>query len=278
MTLTFLNFSQLRKKYAITPKQSLGQNFLVDPAALERVLDAGNLSAGEHVLEIGAGLGSLTVLLAQTAGSVCAVEIDRRFQAPLEEVLAPYANVNLVWGDILELDVDALSPQGGYCVVANIPYYISSAIIRRLLSAKKKPTRIILTVQKEVASRIVASDGKMSLLALSVQVFGRPDLCAVLPRGCFFPEPNVDSAVLRIELFAEPVIALEELDDFFSLAHAGFAQKRKTLRNSLSALDGMGAQKAEELLSQAGLEPSRRAETLNLTEWVSLTRLYRQLF
>ena len=270
MSLDFLNIHPLLKRYAIHPKKSLGQNFLVEPAGLTRAINAAELSGEEEVLEIGAGLGSLTYLLAQTCASVTAVEIDPRMLAPLSEALKPFANVRIVQGDILELDPASLVSQENYVVVANIPYYITSAIIRRLLEANPKPSRVILTIQKEVAQRITARDGKMSLLSLSVFVFGEPTIAGTIPAGSFFPAPDVDSAVLVIRLYPEPLIPADKLDRFFRLAHAGFGQKRKTLRNSLSSGLSLPAAEVEARLLEAQIEPSRRAETLTIAEWARL--------
>ncbi len=270
MSLEFLNIQPLLKRYHIQPKKSLGQNFLVEPAGLMKVVDAAELSGSEEVLEIGAGLGSLTYLLAQTCTRVTTVEIDRHMLEPLTEALKPFTNVQIVPGDILELDPATLVSQENYVVVANIPYYITSAIIRHLLEAAVKPSRIILTIQKEVAQRIVARDGKMSLLSLSVFVFGEPEIAGTIPAGSFFPAPDVDSAVLRIRLHPEPLIPSSQLDLFFKLAHAGFGQKRKTLRNSLSAGLSLPANEVEARLLEADIEPSRRAETLSMAEWARL--------
>ena len=270
MSLEFLNIQPLLKCYHIQPKKSLGQNFLVEPAGLMKVIDAAELSGSEEVLEIGAGLGSLTYLLAQTCARVITVEIDRHMLEPLAEALKPFTNVQIVPGDILELNPATLVSQESYVVVANIPYYITSAIIRHLLEAAVKPSRVILTIQKEVAQRIVARDGKMSLLSLSVFVFGDPEIVSTIPAGSFFPAPDVDSAVLRIRLHPEPLIRSSQLDLFFKLAHAGFGQKRKTLRNSLSAGLSLPANEVEARLLEADIEPSRRAETLSMAEWARL--------
>lgn len=270
MSLEFLNIQPLLKHFHIQPRKSLGQNFLMEPAGLLKVIDAAELSGSEEVLEIGAGLGSLTYLLAQTCARVTAVEIDRHLLEPLAEALKPFTNVQIVHGDILELDPANLVSRENYVVVANIPYYITSAIIRHLLEASPKPSRVILTIQKEVAQRILARDGKMSLLSLSVFVFGEPEIVGTIPAGSFFPAPDVDSAVLRIRLYPEPLISASQLDQFFKLAHAGFGQKRKTLRNSLSAGLSLPANKVEVRLLEAGIEPSRRAETLSMAEWAKL--------
>lgn len=276
MSRQYLNAQALLREYGLQPKKSLGQNFLVDPNGLDKVMLAAGVGPKDTVLEIGAGLGSLTVLLAQAARRVVALEIDRGLFPPLTKVTSAYKNVRIVEGDVLKLPLEELVPGEGYLVVANIPYYISSAIIRRLLEAETRPTRMVLTVQQEVAERICAKDGKQSLLALSVQVFGAPKIEARIPSGCFFPAPDVDSAVLSIALYPQPLIALDALDDFFRLAHAGFSQKRKTLRNALSAGLGLPASETEKLLATAEIDPQRRAETLSITEWGQLTAAWKK--
>jgi 16S rRNA (adenine1518-N6/adenine1519-N6)-dimethyltransferase len=274
MILKQLNIYPLLKKYGIKPKKSLGQNFLIEPAGLIKVIEAAELTVEDEVLEIGAGLGSLTYLLAQSVRQVVAVEIDRAMLPPLREALAKFDNVRIVEGDILALHPDDLMQQQNYVVVANIPYYISSAIIRHLMNAHSKPKRVVLTVQKEVAERVLARDGKMSLLSLSVQIFGQVSLAGVIPAGSFLPAPDVDSAVLRIDLYPEPLVLLEQQVAFFKLAHAGFGQKRKTLRNSLSTGLTLPSLQVEKLLSENGIDPQRRAETLTILEWKKLTEAF----
>ena len=269
-----LNIFPLMKKYGIKPKKSLGQNFLVEPAGLNKVIDAAQLQPEDEVLEIGAGLGSLTYLLAQSVRKVVAVEIDKAVLPPLREALTNFENVQIIEGDILEKNPDELMQGKDYVVVANIPYYISSAIIRHLMEAANRPKRVVLTVQKEVAERVIARDGKMSLLSLSVQVFGQVSMAGVIPAGSFLPAPDVDSAVLKIELYPEPLIPLANEKVFFKIAHAGFSQKRKTLRNSLSSGLGITAFQAEEILAKAEINPQRRAETLTIPEWNKLTEIY----
>lgn len=278
MTLKQLNIFPLLKKYDIKPKKSLGQNFLIEPAGLNKVINAAEITADDEVLEIGAGLGSLTYLLAQTARQVVAVEIDKAMLPPLRQALAEFDNVRVIAGDILELKPDELMQGQDYVVVANIPYYISSAIIRHLMAANRRPKRVVLTLQKEVAERILARDGKMSLLSLSVHLFGQVSLAGLIPAGSFLPAPEVDSAVLKIELYPQPLVPLEQQDAFFKLAHAGFGQKRKTLRNSLSAGLALASSQVETLLLEAGIDPKRRAETLSISEWKRLTQIWLATF
>ena len=265
-----LNAEALLKRHGLRAEKSLGQNFLQDPFALEAITAAAQIQPRDTVLEIGPGLGSLTRYLAVSAKQVIAVELDRKMIAPLQAVLAPYANVRVQQGDILELSPKDLITETDYLVVANIPYYITSAVIRHLLESDPKPRSIVLTIQKEVAERICAKPGDLSLLALSVQVYGKPRIAARIPADAFFPAPKVDSAVLVIDIYPAPQIKPELLNTFFRLIKAGFSQKRKTLRNSLSAGLHISPSNAAELLTKLNIDPQRRAETLDLTEWSSL--------
>jgi len=274
LSLPPLNIPALLRRYDLRPSKSLGQNFLQDKAALQKIVNAAGLGSSDAVLEIGPGLGSLTRYLALSARSVTAVELDRKLFPALESVLAPYQNVRLVQGDILKLNPAGLMETSGYIVVANIPYYITSVVIRHLLEAELRPSRVVLTVQKEVAERICADQGRMSLLALSVQVYGNPVFGTIIPAEAFYPPPKVDSAVLCIEVYPQPIIPADRLEKFFVLIKAGFSQKRKTLRNALSNGLRIAPDETEELLSAAGIDSQRRAETLSLKEWGNLVKEY----
>ena len=272
--LPFLNVSALLRDFGLSPKKGLGQNFLVDPESLRKIIQVADIPPGALVLEVGPGLGSLTRGLAQVARKVIAVELDEELLPLLAQVLAGYQNVEVVKGDILEIDPPHLMGESGYLVVANIPYYITSALIRHLLSPEMKPARIVLTVQKEVAERICAGPGDLSLLALSIQVYGEAKKVLSIPAGAFYPAPKVDSSVVRVDLYPHPIIASEQLDEFFKLARAGFGQKRKTLRNSLSAGLHLPPDRVAALLLSTGIDPGRRAETLSLPEWKGLTEVF----
>lgn len=274
-TLPPLNPPALLRQHGVHPNKRLGQNFLVDESALGRIIEAAELGGDDEVLEIGAGLGSLTRLLALRARQVVAVELDGRLLPILEQVLAGVANVRVVQGDILALHLAQLISQAGYRVVANIPYYITSALIRHLLEAHPRPHSLVLTIQREVAERICAAPGKMSLLALSVQIYGTPEIVTHIPSGAFYPPPEVDSSVLRVDLTGETRLPGDDLPFFFRLAKAGFSQKRKTLRNTLAGGMRWQPRQAEELLKEAGIDPRRRAETLSLEEWEKLTSVCR---
>ncbi|HSL42832.1 MAG TPA: 16S rRNA (adenine(1518)-N(6)/adenine(1519)-N(6))-dimethyltransferase RsmA [Anaerolineales bacterium] len=269
-----LDAAALLKRHGLRAHKSLGQNFLQDPQALEEIIMAAEIQPGDTVLEIGPGLGSLTRYLAVVSKEVVAVELDENLLAPLKAVLSPYQNVRIVHGDILKLPLKELISADEYIVVANIPYYITSAVIRHLLENELKPRRVVLTVQKEVAQRICARPGDMSLLALSVQIYGEPRIVTYIPAGAFFPPPKVDSAVLAVEIYPAPLIAADTLDTFFKLIKAGFGQKRKTLRNSLSSGLHISPAQASDLLTRAEIDPQRRAETLSIREWELLSSIY----
>ena len=270
MNLPQLDVPGLLRQYGLHPEKSLGQNFLVDESALRQVVNAAELSPKDIVLEIGSGLGSLTRHLALIAQFVVAVELDHNLISPLMQVISPYPNVQVVEGDILALNPVQLVSQNEYAVVANIPYYITSALIRHLLEARIPPKRLVLTVQQEVARRICAQPGEMSFLSLSVQIYGLPKIIAHIPAGAFYPPPKVDSMILRIDLFPSPLIPIPQLDFFFQLIKAGFSQKRKTLRNALSAGLRLPPPKVALILLEAGIDPKRRAETLEISEWRKL--------
>ena len=268
-----LKAGALLKHYGLRAHKGLGQNFLQDPLALEKIIEAAQIQPSDIVLEIGPGLGSLTRYLAVSAKEVIGVELDANLLPPLKAVLSPYANVRVIHSDILKLLPEDLISEKDYLVVANIPYYITSAVIRHLLERETKPRRIVLTVQREVAQRICAKPGDMSLLALSVQVYGKPRIGAHIPAGAFFPAPKVDSAVLVVDIYPSPLVKPELLDTFFQLIKAGFSQKRKTLRNALSSGLHISPTDAADLLNRANIDPQRRAETLSIEEWERMSEI-----
>ena len=273
MNLEPLHVRELLAQYNLHPRKSLGQNFLADHNALLKVLEAADVEPGDRVLEIGAGLGGLTRLLAARAKSVTAVEIDATFFPVLEAVTAPFRNVNLVEGDILAFQMATLFDADGYKVVANIPYYITSAVIRHLLEATVKPGRVVLTMQREVAERIVNRGEKMSLLSLSVQVYGTARIAGQIPAACFYPRPKVDSSILVIDLHDRLEVSPDDVRRLFRLAHAAFNQKRKMLRNSLQAVVGGDSGKVMEVLEAAGIDPQLRPETLSLADWLRMAEV-----
>jgi 16S rRNA (adenine1518-N6/adenine1519-N6)-dimethyltransferase len=268
-----LDVRALLRRFGLRPKKALGQNFLVDEKALARVTAAAELTPADTVLEIGPGLGSLTRHLAEAAQRVVAVEVDDDLLPALEDTLRPYDNVEVIHADILGVNLARqVAPPPGYKVVANIPYYITSALVRYLLEASARPDRIVLTVQQEVAERMVAQPDDMSLLAVSVQFYSRPRIAAHLPAGAFYPRPEVDSAVVVLDVLPSPAVPVDDVNHFFRVVKAGFSQKRKQLRNSLSGGLHLSNAEVDALLAQAGVAPQRRAETLTLPEWGALAR------
>ena len=264
-------------QHGISPKKSLGQNFLHDPNTLEKIVASAELSPTATVLEIGPGTGNLTEILASHAAHVIAVELDDRLVPLLRHRFEHPSNVDVIHGDILAINLaDRLGTVANptpYTVVANVPYYITSAILRHLFEQLPRPQRIVLTMQREVAERIVAEPGDMSLLAVSVQFYGQPQIVMRLSPAVFWPRPDVESAVVRIEVYDTPPVDVSDERLFFRVVRAGFSQKRKQLRNALS--NGLSIAKTQtgELLAQAEIDPQRRAETLNLAEWAALTRV-----
>jgi 16S rRNA (adenine1518-N6/adenine1519-N6)-dimethyltransferase len=196
-----------------------------------------------------------------------AVEIDEALLAPLAEIVRDHGNVEVLRGDILTLDLATLFTSSGYLVVANIPYYLTSNLLRHLLETSVRPSRLALTVQKEVAERACAGPGDLSLLALSIQLYGAPRIAHHIPAGAFYPVPNVDSALLIVELYDRPELAADKIGPFFKVTKAAFAQKRKTLANSLAALPYWDKAAIENNLRAAGIDPQRRPQTLSMEEW-----------
>lgn len=266
-----IDVRRLLREHGLRPRKRLGQHFLTDARALRQVVEAAELHSGDHVLEIGAGLGSLTVALARQAQQVVAVELDPRLIPPLQQVLQNQPQARIVQGDILDLEPGELIGGQPYLVVANIPYNITSAVIRHLTEARQPPSRMVLTIQREVAERALGQPGSMSLLALSVQLFGSPSIAAILPPAAFYPRPAVDSAVLRIDRQEQPGLSPDLRSRLFALARAGFSQRRKMLKNSLAA--GLGRSPADMAaqLDRAGISPKARAQELSLADWIRLS-------
>lgn len=286
------SLSNLLKKYNLRPRKELGQNFLTDAVHLAKIVEIAGLTPTDTVLEVGPGPGVLTRLLVEQAGRVIAVELDPHMVNLLKNEYGHWANLTVVEADILQTDLSSLlgvteggeklptsnpqppTPNSHYKVVANLPYYITSAVIRHLLETTPRPERVVVTVQKEVAQRMVAKPGQMSLLAVSVQFYGQPVLAHHIPAGAFFPAPKVDSAVVRIDTFTQPPLAVADTDYFFRVVKAGFGQKRKQLKNSLAAGLAKPVPAVVEALNKASIDPTRRAETLSLAEWGRLAEVF----
>ncbi len=261
----------LLDSYGIQPKKSLGQHFMHDPNTLDKIVRAASVKPGDIVAEVGAGAGALTESLARAAAQVFAIEIDERMQPLLEVRFDDWNHVYLVFADILKIDIGALLGDQEYLVVANVPYYISSAIIWRFLEARRPPRRMVMTMQYEVAERIIGKAGSMNLLSIAVQYYGSPRIVSRLSPAVFWPRPNIDSAIVRIETHVAPPVVTPSKSAFFRVLKAGFRLKRKQLRNSLASGLGIQSREAAELLKASEVDPRRRAETLTLDEWARLS-------
>jgi len=267
------------RQFGLKPRKGLGQHFLVDGEVLEAIISAAEISPDDIIVEVGPGLGILTGELAKKAGGVIAIELDDRLAALLKKTLTSFKNVTIINDDVLNIEPGELLARRGvnplYKVVANLPYYITSPVLRHFLDTTVKPKVMIIMVQKEVAEAIVAKPGDMSILSISVQFYGKAEIVSYVPAESFYPAPEVDSAVLRIELYAEPAVAVDE-GGFFELVRAGFAAPRKQIANSLSQGLGLPKPGVLPLLGKADIDGERRAETLTLEEWARLWRVFEE--
>jgi len=259
----------LLRRFGIRPLKRFGQHFLVSERALNRIIEAAALSRDDSVLEIGAGLGTLSQALAARAGYVTVVELDRRLLSVLAEILSAYPNVRIVAGDALEIPVEELfggAPAGPRKVVANLPYNIASPVLIRLLDPAVRISRLVVTVQREVADRITASPGTASYgrLSIAVQFRGAARVVCRLPRGAFLPAPDVESAVVEIVLFGRPTVTVPDAAEFFRIVAAGFGQRRKMLLGALAHGLGLPAATIEAACNACGVDPRVRAEQLDL--------------
>lgn len=252
-------------------KKGLGQNFLVDEKALDTIVSAADLKKTDNVVEVGPGTGFLTEQLIQKAGHVISVELDKNMVEILEEKFKFAENLEVVNEDILKMTNDQF-PMTNYKVVANIPYYITSPLLKHFLQSDNRPTSIVVLVQKEVAEKIVGKTGK-SVITIETQLFGRPEIVDIVPSSSFYPAPKVNSAILKIEVFDKPLVPEDQIEDFLRIVKFGFSQKRKKLSNSLSA--GLHLEPAEvrDILIKVGIEPDIRAEDLGIGDWERLMKV-----
>jgi len=287
----------LLKKYQILPKKRFGQNFLINKKVLKQIIEAASLKEKDIILEIGPGIGNLTQELAKRVKKVIAVEKDKIMVEVLRETVKYFKNIRIIQGDILKLNAKYKIPNTKYKVVANLPYYITSPVIRMFLGAKNPPGEMVLMVQKEVAQRIVAqppnmtrstSSGSsragrgMNLLAISVQFYAKPEIISFVSKKSFWPSPKVDSAIIKITPQINTNKERINTDLFFKVVKAGFSQPRKQLINNLSRLNfsskNLGAKdkkiKVEKWLLKNGVQPSQRAETLSISDWLRLTQTF----
>lgn len=268
---TFSNTEERTPRFGFRPQKKLGQHFLIDESVLKVILSSAKLGPADVVIEVGPGLGILTKELAKQAAKVIAVEIDAKLVSALRREVSSFGSVEIVHGDILGISPQQLlkSEPVRYKVVANLPYYITSPVLRHFLEASVKPSLMVIMVQKEVGEAIAAT-AKMSLLSLRVQFYSKPAIVAYVPARSFYPAPKVDSLVLRLDVYSKPIIEVPDIVGFFDIISRGFSSPRKQLRNSLAQALGIPPNQVALLLEKAGVEARRRAETLNLGEWKKL--------
>lgn len=273
---------EIINRHGFSFKKSLGQNFLIDQNILGKIVEAANLDQSKGTLEVGPGIGALTEKLAQSAKKVTAVEIDQRLLPILEEVLEPYPHVDVIHGDVLKLDLPSLFASqfkdvDGVSVVANLPYYVTTPILMKLLEEKLPLENIVVMIQKEVAERMAASPGGKDYgsLSIAVQYYSEPELVCIVPPSVFIPQPNVASAVIKLRVRKTPPVQVDNEAFMFEVVQSSFAQRRKTIANNLKTrfFAGEGREQLEKLLAEANIEPTRRAETLSIEEFAKLSNI-----
>lgn len=275
-------YRQLLRQFGVKPRKSLGQHFLIDETVLECILSAAELNPGDIVVEVGPGLGILTEGLAKQGAQVIAVELDRKLVTLLKRRLAAFPDVRIINADILRVTprqilesksaVSALFQ--GYKVIANLPYYITSPLLRHFFEALPQPSEMIVMVQKEVGEAMVAKPGNMSLLSVKTQFYSKPTIVSYVPPSSFYPPPKVDSVILRLDVYSQPPIEIPNPASFFDVVMHGFSSPRKQLRNSLAHSLDMPPSQVTLLLEKTGIEGERRAETLSLEEWRELWKVF----
>ncbi len=263
---------ELCQLYGIKPSRSKGQNFLIEEEVYDRIVDSANIKKEDTVLEVGPGLGFLTLKLGEKAKKVLAVELDTKIFQFLQVMLQTQKieNIKVFNNDILQAKGDKFSKMGKYKIVSNLPYNITSVFLRKFLSLSNKPELIVLMLQKEVAQRIVAQAPDMSLLSASVQFYAQAEILFEVNRDKFYPAPEVDSAVIRIKTIPNRLKNYEEEKKFFSILKIGFSAKRKMLKNNLSLGLKIDIKKIEDILNQAGLDSKVRAEELTIDNWLNI--------
>ena len=284
---------ELCQKYNLTPSKKYGQNYLISDSPIKKMIESADLKKSDTVVEIGPGFGVLTFALAENAGKVVSFEIERKLEDYWEKKQKEYKNVEIIWGNVLsEFIAHSSEFSGSYKVVANLPYQITSNVLRVMLEAENKPESVTVMVQKEVAERIVAKPGDMSVLAVSVQYFGKPKIIAKVSKGNFWPVPKVDSAILNIKICTRPETPschslcscrlplkggesdgrLRHDDEFFQVVKAGFANKRKQLWRNLSDGLGIDGDVVKKILIDVVGNEKVRAQELSVEEWLEISR------
>lgn len=271
--------SQIIEKYQFAFQKKFGQNFLIDNSILDKIIESADITKEDCVLEIGPGIGTMTQRLAEEAGEVVAVEIDRNLIPILHDTLSAYDNVTIINDDILKVDINKLVEErnGGkpVKVVANLPYYITTPIIMTLFEKHVPLQSVTIMVQKEVADRMKVGPGTKDYgaLSLAVQYYARPEIITRVPAACFMPRPNVDSTVIRLTRYEEPPVEVMDEERLFAIIRASFNQRRKTLANGLANAAGLGInrQQVEEALAAMGLPATTRGETLTLERFAELS-------
>ena len=279
MKISIQQVREICRRYGITPDKSAGQHFLLDVAVIEQALLAAAVRKTDTIVEVGPGLGVLTEALLEQAGRVVAIELDQRLARFLQARFFDAKNFTLLEGDALHVAVAPYVPDG-YKVVANIPYGITSRLIKNFLTAAAPPQTMTLLVQREVAERICAKPGQMSLLSILVQLYGQPRIVQHVPADRFWPPPNVDSALLHIDqIIGAPQLERRldgvAVDSFWRVARIGFSSRRKQLHNTLSAGLRLEPSLVQDLLRQAKLEPSVRAQALTIKDWVRVAKIFK---
>jgi len=268
------DLKSLLKKHYVQPSKGLGQNFLVGREIIKRVIEAADLKPADTVLEIGPGLGTLTLELAGKTKKIIAVEKDPKMVGILKETLKAFENVEIIQGDILKIE-NRRSKIGDYKIVANLPFFLTAPLIRKFLESKNQPKEMILLVQKEVGQRICAKPPDMNLLAVSVQIYAEAKIINYVSKKSFWPQPKVDSAIIKIVPLemktCDHRISLQKRNLFFKIVKAGFSQPRKQLLNNLSKKLGIEKERIKIWLSENNIQPSQRAETLTVEDWIKLT-------
>ncbi len=265
----------LLRRLGLAARKGFSQNFLTDPFVVSDILQAAELAPSDEVLEVGPGLGVLTRELVRAAGRVVAVELDRKLAELLPRLVTLPERLEVIQTDILDFD-PATAFSDGYKVVANLPYHITSAALRHLLTARRKPSLMIVMVQREVAERITAKPGDASLLSVMVQLYSRVSVVRQVPAASFYPAPKVDSTVLKLEVYRRLPVVAEDPERLLKLVAAGFSRRRKQLHNALSESMWFPPGQVFEVLRAAGIDPTRRAQTLTLEEWDRLYAAYEE--